>query len=37
MLLENARKLIARGISLEEVPDILELSKEDRKFVQDNL
>ena len=36
-LLENVKKLMARGMSFDEVADTLELSKEDRKFVQDNL
>ena len=35
-LLENVKKLMARGMSFDEVADTLELSKEDRKFVQDN-
>ena len=37
MLLENVKKLMARGMSFDEVADTLELSKDDRKFVQDNL
>ena len=37
MLLENVKKLMARGMSFNEVADTLELSKDDRKFVQDNL
>ena len=36
-LLENVKKLIARGMSFDEVADTLELSKDDIKFVQDNL
>ena len=36
-LIENVKKLMARGMSFDEVADTLELSKEDRKFVQDNL
>ena len=36
-LLTNVKKLMARGMSFDEVADTLELSKEDRKFVQDNL
>ena len=37
MLLENGKKLMARGMSFDEVADTLELSKDDRMFVQDNL
>ena len=37
MLPENVKKLMARGMSFDEVADTLELSKDDRKFVQDNL
>ena len=36
-LLENVKKLMARGMSFDEVADMLELSKDDRRFVQDNL
>ena len=36
-LLENVKKLIARGMNFDEVADMLELNKDDRKFVQDNL
>ena len=36
-LLENVKKLMARGMSFDEVADTLELSKEDRKYIQDNL
>ena len=36
-LLENVRKFMARGMTFDEVADTLELSKDDRKFVQDNL
>ena len=36
-LLENVKKFMARGMSFDEVADTLELSIEDRKFVQDNL
>lgn len=36
-LLENVKKFMARGMSFDEVADTLELSKDDRKFVQDNL
>ena len=36
-LLENVKKFMARGMSFDEVADTLELSKEDRKYIQDNL
>lgn len=36
-LLENVKKFMARGMSFDEVADTLELSQDDRKFVQDNL
>lgn len=36
-LLENVKKLMARGMGFDEVADMLELSKDDKKFVQDNL
>lgn len=36
-LLENVKKLMARGMSFDEVADVLELDSDDRKFVQDNL
>ena len=36
-LLTNVKKLMARGMSFDEVADTLELSKEDRKYIQDNL
>lgn len=36
-LLENVKKFMARGMSFDEVADTLELSEDDRKFVQDNL
>lgn len=36
-LLENVKKLMARGMNYDEVADMLELNKDDRKFVQDNL
>ena len=36
-LLEKVKKFMARGMSFDEVADTLELSKDDRRFVQDNL
>lgn len=36
-LLENVKKFMARGMSCDEVADTLELSQDDREFVQDNL
>lgn len=36
-LLENVKKFMARGMSFDEVADTLELSQDDREFVQDNL
>ena len=36
-LLENVKKFMARGMSFDEVADTLELSKEDRKYLLNNL